>query len=80
MTSDMMPDPEKKELLTVPLFGPRMIEYLELVGISTLDELAEQSAEELRLRINEKLGFRHINRMGVKALENAIGYAVDRGG
>ena len=75
-----MPDSEKRELLAVPLFGPRMIEYLELLGISTLDELAEQSAEELQARINEKLGFRHINRMGVRALENAITYAVDRGG
>ena len=79
MTLDMTPESEKKELLKVPLFGPRMIEYLELVGISALDELAEQSPEELQARINQKLGFRHINRMGLKALDNAIAYAMDRG-
>jgi hypothetical protein len=62
----------------VPLMGPRMVDYLELIGIERFADLAGADAHELRLRINARLGRPHINAMGVRALANLIDAAKAR--
>ncbi|GAB4227531.1 MAG: hypothetical protein Kow0032_06890 [Methyloligellaceae bacterium] len=52
--------------------GPRMVSYLEMIGIERLEDLRDADAAELAFRINAELGRRHINAAGIKALENLI--------
>ena len=66
---------ERKILLTAYSMGPKMVEYLEKVGIDALCEFARSDARELVLRTNAMLGRPHINAAGVAALENAIAVA-----
>jgi predicted RecB family nuclease len=63
---------DRARLEAVHLCGPRTADYLEMVGIGSFDALADADAEELRLAINAHLGRPHINRMGVRAIQNAI--------
>ena len=56
----------------LPLMGPRMVDYLEMIGIGSFAELATADAFTLRMRINSHLGRPHINAMGEKALANLI--------
>lgn len=56
-----------------------MVSYLERIGIESLADLANADARDLALRINVELGKRHINAMGVRALENLIQHARSRG-
>ena len=55
--------------------GPAMIGYLETIGIKTLRELAAADAHALALRINVSMHKNHINKQGVKALQNLIDLA-----
>lgn len=63
---------DRRAMEAVALMGPRMVDYLEMVGVETFAELAFADAHELRLRINAHLGRPHINAMGVRALANLI--------
>lgn len=68
-------DSERQRMMRAKSIGPRMIGYLEEIGIERLDELKTAEAEDLASRINATLGRRHINRTGIHALENLIAYA-----
>ena len=52
--------------------GPRMIAYLEEIGIERLEDLAGADAEEIAMRIDIALGRRRLNRLGIEALRNLI--------
>ncbi|WP_331372052.1 hypothetical protein [Sinorhizobium chiapasense] len=71
---------ERQLMLRAFSIGPRMIDYLEEIGIERLADLKGADAAELALRINVALGRRHINRMGIRALENLIALANEREG
>lgn len=66
---------ERQVLLMAHSIGPKMVEYIELAGVSTLEDLARADARDLALEINARLGRPHINAMGIAALENAIAVA-----
>lgn len=63
---------ERESLLRVRLLGPKMVQYLELIGVSPLAELVRSDAIEPQLRFNAALGRRYVDKMGLRALENAI--------
>jgi predicted flap endonuclease-1-like 5' DNA nuclease len=76
-----MLDPvSRRKIEAVPLCGPKTADYLELIGVTSFEELANADARELRLRINAYLGRPHINEMGVRALANLIAAAKRQGG
>ena len=66
---------ERALMLRVHSIGPRMLSYLEAIGVQSLSSLRGAEAEELALRINIALGKRHINRAGIAALKNLIAFA-----
>lgn len=66
---------ERAPMLSVHSIGPKMISYLEAIDVTCLSDIRGADAQELALRINVALGRRHINRMGVAALENLIAFA-----
>lgn len=68
-------DSERQRMMRAKSIGPRMVGYLEEIGIERLADLKSADAEDLAFRINATLGRRHINRTGVRALENLIAYA-----
>lgn len=55
--------------------GKTMISYLEEIGVERLSDLKGADAGELAMRIDIALGRRHMNRLGVAALENLIALA-----
>ncbi len=67
-----LPAHERAKIEAVTLCGPRIADYLEMVGIETFDALADADAEAIRLAINAALGQPLINTMGVRAFKNAI--------
>ena len=66
---------EGRPLLRAYSIGPRMIAYLEEIGIERLADLKGADAEVLAMRIDVALGRRHMNRLGVEALRNLIALA-----
>lgn len=68
----MIGDDERAKMLRAHSIGPRMIAYLEEIGIERLDELKGEDAETLAMRIDVALGRKHMNRLGVGALRNLI--------
>ena len=71
----MLEEGEKARMLRAYSIGPRMIAYLEEIGIERLEDLAGAEAEEIAMRIDIALGRRHLNRLGVQALRNLIDLA-----
>lgn len=67
-----LPKSERAKIEAVPLCGPRTADFLEMIGISSFDALADADAEDLRLAVNAALGRPLINAMGVRAFQNAI--------
>lgn len=65
-------DEERRKILAAPSIGPRMVGYLEMVGIVRLADLEGQDAAEIGFRINALLGHNHINCQGLRALKNLI--------
>lgn len=66
---------ERAVLLNARSFGPKMLGYVEAIGIRSLRDLAERDAESLAFEINLHLGKPHINRFGVAALDAAVAAA-----
>ncbi len=66
---------ERQRMMQARSIGPRMVAYLEEIGISRLSELRGADPGELAMRINIALGKRHINRMGVEAMANLVALA-----
>ena len=71
----MIAENERAKMLRAYSIGPRMIGYLEEIGIERLDDLKGADAEVLAMRIDVALGRRHMNRLGVEALRNLISLA-----
>ena len=55
--------------------GPRMIHYLEQIGIERLEDLAGADPGEIAMRIDILLERRRLNRFGHEALRNLIDLA-----
>lgn len=68
----MISEDEKRKMLRAHSIGPKMILYLEEIGIERLADLRGADAEEIAFRIDIALGRRHMNRLGVAALRNLI--------
>jgi len=67
-----LPKSERAKIEVVPLCGPRIADFLEMIGICSFDALADADAAELRLAVNATLGRPLINAMGERAFQNAI--------
>ena len=57
-------------MLRAHSIGPRMIAYLEEIGIERLADLKGADPHQVAMRIDIALGRRHMNRLGVEALAN----------
>ena len=68
----MIEERERARMLEAHSIGPKMLSYLEEIGIERLSDLRGADPEELAMRIDIALGRRHINRVGVAALRNLI--------
>ncbi|MGE6782414.1 hypothetical protein ACQKGL_07820 [Ensifer adhaerens] len=68
-------DSERQRMMQAKSIGPRMVGYLQEIGIERLEDLTAANAEDLAFRINATLGRRHINSVGIRALENLIAHA-----
>ena len=76
----MIGEEERQKMLKAHSIGPKMIFYLEEIGVERLSDLRGADAGELAMRIDIALGRKHMNRLGVAALRNLIALAeeVDR--
>lgn len=70
-----MSEEEKRRMMQARSIGPRMVAYLEEIGISRLSQLRGADPGELAMRIDIALGKRHMNRLGVEALSNLVALA-----
>jgi hypothetical protein len=68
-------DNERRKMLRAQSIGPTMISYLEEIGIERLADLKGADAGEIAMRIDIALGRKHMNRLGIAALENLIALA-----
>ena len=66
---------EREKMLRAHSIGPRMIVYLQEIGIERLADLRGADPHEIAMRIDIALGRKHINRHGMAALENLIALA-----
>jgi hypothetical protein len=66
---------ERRKMLRAHSIGPTMISYLEEIGIERLADLKGADAGEIAMRIDIALGRKHMNRLGIVALENLIALA-----
>ncbi len=66
---------ERRKMLQAHSIGPTMVSYLEEIGIERLSDLKGADAGEIAMRIDIALGRKHMNRLGVAALENLIALA-----
>ncbi len=71
----MINEAERKAMLEAHSIGPKMIAWLEEAGIERLADLRGADADEIAMRIDIALGRRHLNRLGVAALQNLIALA-----
>lgn len=71
----MIEESERRRMLRAHSIGPKMIGYLEEIGIEKLSDLAGADAEIIAMRIDIALGRKHMNRMGVEAIGNLIALA-----
>ena len=62
---------ERARMLRAHSIGPRMIAYIEEIGIERLEDLAGADPHEIAMRIDIALGKR-LNRLGIEALSNLI--------
>jgi len=68
-----MIDPkERARMLRAYSIGPRMIHYLERIGIERLEDLAGADPGEIAMRIDLLLMRRKLNRFGHEALRNLV--------
>lgn len=68
----MISETERQRMMRAESIGPKMVDYLELIGIRVLADLRGEDPEDLAFRINAELGRAHINATGVAALGNLV--------
>ena len=68
----MISKDERKSMQRAHSIGPKMIRYLEQIGIECLSDLKGADPHQLAMRIDIALGRKHINSLGVAALRNLI--------
>ena len=68
----MISDAERHKMLNAHSIGPRMIAYLDEIGIERLADLRGADPHEIAMRIDIALGRKHMNRLGIDALANLI--------
>lgn len=68
----MISDDERKSMLRAHSIGPKMIGYLEDIGIARLADLEGADPLEIAMRIDISVGRKHMNSLGVAALRNLI--------
>jgi hypothetical protein len=66
---------ERRKMLQAYSIGPKMIAYLQEIGIERLSDLKDADAGEIAMRVDIALGRKHMNRLGIAALENLIALA-----
>ncbi|MFE0016628.1 hypothetical protein ACFWXH_17390 [Mesorhizobium sp. NPDC059054] len=71
----MIDETERKAMLKAHSIGAKMIAWLEEIGIERLADLKGADADEIAMRIDIALGRRHLNRLGIAALQNLIALA-----
>ncbi len=76
----MIPETERLKMMRAHSIGPRMVFYLEEIGIERLADLKGADAETIAMRIDVALGRKHMNRLGVGGLANLIALANEAGG
>ena len=65
---------ERARMLRAHSIGPRMIAYLEAIGVERLEDLVGADPHVIAMRIDIALGKR-LNRLGIDALSNLIALA-----
>lgn len=68
----MISEDERKSMLRAHSIGPKMIRYIEEIGIERLADLRGADPQQIAMRIDIALGRKHINSLGVAALRNLI--------
>ncbi|WP_439502501.1 hypothetical protein [Aminobacter ciceronei] len=68
----MISDDERKSMLRAHSIGPKIISYLQDIGITRLDDLKGADPLEIVMRIDISVGRKHMNSLGVAALRNLI--------
>lgn len=70
----MIYETEREKMQRAHSIGPKMIQYLEDIGIETLEDLRDENAYDLCARIDEMLGKKHLgtHKMVIEAFENLI--------
>jgi hypothetical protein len=63
---------ERRRMSRAYSIGPRMIAYLEEIGVERLDDLVDADPLEIAMRIEIVLGTRRLNRFGIEALQNLV--------
>ncbi len=71
----MISEDERKSMLRAHSIGPKMIRYLEQIGIERLSDLRGADPRQIALRIDIAVGRKHMNSLGVAALRNLIDLA-----
>jgi nucleotidyltransferase/DNA polymerase involved in DNA repair len=66
---------ERRKILKAYSIGPRMLVYLEEIGIRRLSDLKGASVDEIVMRIDIALGRRKLNKFGIEAVRNVIALA-----
>ena len=68
----MIEEGERRRMMWAYSVGPRMVHWLEEIGIERLEDLAAADVGEIAMRIDIVLGNRRLNRFGIEALANLI--------
>jgi predicted flap endonuclease-1-like 5' DNA nuclease len=66
---------DRKRMLAARSIGPRMLDHLEAIGITRLEQLRAADAREIAWRIDLMLGAPRMNAAGIAALQNLIDLA-----
>ena len=74
----MISSEEKTKMLQAKSVGPKIVEYMEMLGFETLTELREENAVELAMRVDDMLGTSWANHsLAIRSLENLIEHALN---
>jgi hypothetical protein len=68
----MISEDERKSMLRAHSIGPRMLGYLEEIGVERLADLKGADPLQIAMRIDIAVGRKHMNSLGVVALRNLI--------